>query len=270
MHRSAILSISAAIIVVLCLLAFQKSRQWLKRRFATFDWLPEYFTSAARTMQDILWGALLPFVAWGIWFIVSNPPTWVNATAIGTALFLAGYYVWRADHIRLIPGFKIDSYALQESDTIDGLEKKTGWSVFFQLQPKCLTEAHVDDCRGLITSIEMWDGFNNGWNTVESEVMYLGWSHRGHEPIMLYSGAESRLNVFYVPSDTKEMRPCVHPYPVRFVTLFNQLGLRQIRAVRFNIRVIGKDCSPVDLAMTVQMGNDPFRPHIDLEPVAKR
>jgi hypothetical protein len=74
---------------------------WLKKRFSTFDLLPEYFTSAASEMQNILWGALLPFLAWGIWFIVSTPPTWINVTALGLALFMAGYYVWRADHVRL-------------------------------------------------------------------------------------------------------------------------------------------------------------------------
>ena len=75
--------------------------KWLNKRFGTFDLLPKYFTAAAGAMQNILWGALLPFLAWGIWFIVSSPPTWVNVTAIGVALFLAGYYVWRADHVRL-------------------------------------------------------------------------------------------------------------------------------------------------------------------------
>src|ERR1700733_3028951 len=75
--------------------------QWFGRRFQTFDRLPQYFTAAASQMQNILWGALLPFLAWGIWFIVSNPPTWVNVTAVGLALVMAGYYVWRADHVRL-------------------------------------------------------------------------------------------------------------------------------------------------------------------------
>ncbi len=75
--------------------------RWLKRRFSTFDLLPEYFTAAASQMQNILWGALLPFLAWGIWFVVSTPPTWINVTALGLALFMAGYYVWRADHVRL-------------------------------------------------------------------------------------------------------------------------------------------------------------------------
>lgn len=80
---------------------------WLNKRFGTFDLLPEYFTAAGQQIQNVLWGALLPFLAWGIWFIVGTPPTWVNATAVGVALFLSGYYVWRADHIRLQQRIKI-------------------------------------------------------------------------------------------------------------------------------------------------------------------
>jgi hypothetical protein len=88
--------------------------RWLKRRFGTFDLLPEYFTAAIQQMQNILWGALLPFVAWGIWFIVSTPPTSVNVVAIGLALFMAGYYVWRADHLRLARKISITGLRVQE------------------------------------------------------------------------------------------------------------------------------------------------------------
>jgi hypothetical protein len=88
-------------------LGMQRFIKWLNKRFGTFDLLPEYFTAAAGAMQNILWGALLPFLAWGIWFIVGTPPMWINATAIGVALFLAGYYVWRADHVRLQQSIEI-------------------------------------------------------------------------------------------------------------------------------------------------------------------
>lgn len=91
--------------------------RWFRQRFGTLDLLGEYFAAAAQQMQDILWGALLPFVAWGIWFIVSTPPTWINVAAVGLALFMAGYYVWRADHIRLEPNLHI-TQAVQDEWTV--------------------------------------------------------------------------------------------------------------------------------------------------------
>jgi hypothetical protein len=75
--------------------------KWLNKRFGTFDLLPEYFTAAGQQIQNVLWGALLPFLVWGVWFIVGTPPAWINWTAVLVALFVAGYYVWRADHLRL-------------------------------------------------------------------------------------------------------------------------------------------------------------------------
>jgi hypothetical protein len=75
--------------------------QWINKRFGTFDLLPQYFTAAGQQIQNVLWGALLPFLVWGIWFIVGTPPAWINWTAVFIALFIAGYYVWRADHARL-------------------------------------------------------------------------------------------------------------------------------------------------------------------------
>jgi hypothetical protein len=77
--------------------------------------------------------------------------------------------------------------------------------------------------------------------------------------------AERRLNVFFMHSSNREIRPCVSPYPARFLTMFNQLELRQIKAVRFKIRIIAKDCRAVELSMKVQFGDDYSHPTVALE-----
>jgi hypothetical protein len=69
-----------------------------KRRFQTFDLLPEYFTAAGQRAIDILWGVALPFLIWTVYSLFKTPPAWINWTVILTAAFVAGYYVWRADH----------------------------------------------------------------------------------------------------------------------------------------------------------------------------
>jgi hypothetical protein len=86
---------------------------WLNKRFGTFDPLPQYFTAAGQQIQNVLWGALLPFLAWGIWFIVGTPPAWINLTVVFLAVFVAGYYVWRADHLRLEKAFEIKAVRFQ-------------------------------------------------------------------------------------------------------------------------------------------------------------
>jgi hypothetical protein len=166
-------------------------------------------------------------------------------------MFVAGYYAWRADHTRLLPKLEVKDFTRQTTDTFGVDGRRNGWSEYLQLLPRCLTEANVEECRGLLTSIEMLDGFSNEWQSVEEEVMFLEWSHGDASPITLYPHAEKRLNVFFMHSSNREIRPCVLPYPVRFITLFNQLELREIKAIRFKIRLIARDCRAVGLTMKV-------------------
>lgn len=47
--------------------------------------------------------------------------------------------------------------------------------------------------------------------------------------------------------------------------MFNQTELRQIKAIRFEIRIIAKDCRAVELAMKAQFGDDHSHPTVELE-----
>jgi hypothetical protein len=239
--------------------------QWFRRQFGKLSLLLEYLKALAKEWMDILFGYTLLAVLFLLWWALSNPPnSWLIVVFV-VAMFIAGYYAWRADHIRLMPKFVVAQFTEQTTDTFDQTAKKNGWSEYFQLVPRCLTEANVEECRGLLTSIEMLDGFSHGWKPVEEEVMFLEWSHGDATPIILYPHAENRLNVFYLHSSNREIRPCVLPYPVRFITLFNQLQLRQVSAVKFKIRIIAKDCQPVEVVMKVQLGDDPAHPTVELE-----
>ncbi len=245
-----------------------KTRQWFKRRFRELDLLEIYFPLVFTRWQAALWGGSVLAVGWGIHFIVAltTPPAWVNWLAVLFALFFVGYYVWRVDHLKLISKFEVKEWFAQPTDTFEN-GKKNGWSFFYQLQPRCLTEANLEECRGFITSIEMWDGYKNDWEVVEKEVMFLEWSHENEKPTILYSGGEKRLNVFAIDNRNLQIMPRTIPFPVRFLTLFNQLELRQIKAIKFHIKIVAKDCSPVKLTMKVQVGSDPFKPIIDLEQI---
>ncbi|HSS96389.1 MAG TPA: hypothetical protein VLK33_05145 [Terriglobales bacterium] len=109
------------------------------------------------------------------------------------------------------------------------------------------------------------DRIHQGLGASGRGTLFLEWSHSDAEPITLYPHAERRLNVFFMHSGNREIRPTVTPYPVRFFNLFNQLELRQIKAVRFKIRIIAKDCRAVELSMTVLFGDDYSHPTVELE-----
>jgi hypothetical protein len=198
-------------------------------QFGKLSLVFEYFKAIAKEWMDILFGYTVLAVLFLLWWALANPPNSRLIIAFVVAMFIAGYYAWRSEHVRLTPKFEVTQFTRQTIDTFDQTGKKNGWSEYFQIL-RCLTEANVEQCRGLLTSIEMLDRFSHGWKPVEEEVMFLEWSHGDATPITLYPHAENRLNVFYLHSCNREIRPCVLPYPVRFITLFNQLQLRQVSA----------------------------------------
>ncbi len=240
--------------------------RWFKRQFKSFDLLPQYVTAAGNQLQNILWGALLPFLVWGIWFIVANPPTWVNVTAVVAALFMAGYYVWRADHVRLMPKFEIREFYTQHTPTMDrNTGQSTGASMWVQLVPRCLTEAEVVDCQGHLQRVRKWSNAN-GWEETEiNETLELFWSHSGDipTPITLHPGIERRLDVFFIHTSNGVITPVVHPVPLRAIGVFNPQG-NGPHVFRFDIKVTARDCPDVDLSLQVQITNDPFNPLMEI------
>lgn len=62
----------------------------------------------------------------------------------------------------------------------------------------------MEECPGLLTSIEMMIGWTKAWEPAEREVMFLEWSHSDAEPITLYPHAERRLNMFFMHSSNRE------------------------------------------------------------------
>jgi hypothetical protein len=209
---------------------------WIYKRFGTFDLLPQYFMAAGQQIQNVLWGALLPFLIWGIWFIVSNPPAWVNVTAVGVALFLAGYFVWKADHVRLIPKLGV-------GDDIDmkftgiGVPDKKKRTV--QVLVKCETEGPVKDCRGQLLRVSKWAEGDGKWEITHiNETLDLEWSYVDPPTfITLEHGAPRQLNVFWVENTHRDIVTCTRFHPRLAVTPSDRL--------KFDVRVAGEDCPPL-------------------------
>ena len=243
--------------------------KWFKRRFKELDLLEKYFPLLFTRWQAAIWGGSVLAVAFGWHFITSDWPHFVKLSACVVALFFAGYYLWRADHIRLLPKCEIKQWTTLTTETLDEGRHINGWSIYYQLIPKCLSEANVEECHGVLTSIEMWDEFQRDWETKDNEALPLEWSYAGYEPITLHPKAEKHLNVFFIHSSNQQITPCVYPPPVRFVKMFNQLPLQQVKAIRFNIRLIAKDTPGIGLALEVTLDDKhPMRPQAKLEQVA--
>jgi hypothetical protein len=235
----------------------------LHRWFKTFDLLPGYFKAVYVQWHEVLWGATVPAVIFFLWWSIGLPPTKAVVGWFVCALFLAGYYLWRADHVRLMPKFAVRGVKYQPTPTMNPKTgQHTGTSVYVQLLLKCLTEASVEDCAGHLKAIHRWSEEKQKWEETDlNESVRLGWSHgdERHSPITLEPDIERRLNVFFVHSSQNLIVPIVYPLPLRWESVFNVDD-----TFRFDITVRGKDCGPVNLFMHVKCGDTWDKPLTEL------
>ncbi len=213
-------------------------RKWITLRFREFDLLPDYFRAIASEFQRFLWGPALIAVVFVIASLLGVLPKWVTIIYLVAVMLVAGYYVWRADHVRLMPRFKVDIFHIQRTRC------NVGCAAYIQLEPQCLTESPVEQCRGyLIRVLHKWpseSGIDNGeWESTDiNEPLPLQWSFSDSSPMTLVSGVPQRLNVFWIYSEQpKFLQPSVENMPGIAYDVLTQLGY-----FRFEVKLTAKDC----------------------------
>ncbi len=220
--------------------------RWLKGRFYTYDLVGDYFIAVKSTGWDLLWGASIPSIAYCLWWFKSVPPWWVTMIFLLALVFVSGYYLWRADHVRLMPQFAVKSAVIQPTET----ESPEVMNMFIQIIPECLTEAPVYECRGRLLRVCRRFTDNSEWAITPMDApLFLGWDYYGHGPFTLEPGINQRLNVCWWRSDQKFIIPSVEPLPSKFRVVFSSGD-----TYKFDIRITAKDCSPVDISVTVNLG----------------
>jgi hypothetical protein len=240
--------------------------QWVSKWFRTFDHFPEYTRSALSSWNGILWGGSVTAAL----FLFLGALGLATKTAIYcwlvTALFMAGYYVWRADHIRLMPKFVFDQIDIQPTPLVNTSTGQTGSCIYLQLYPRCLTDADIENCEPWLRSTCSRSDETEVWKLTEmNESVRLGWSHDDDPrrvppfpPITLQSGNERRLNVVCITSDNS-IHPIVHPTPLRAIEV-----LTCDKEFLFDIVIRGKDCPHVRLFVRLKRGTTWDKPDYEL------
>ncbi len=234
----------AAVIVLLAgLLAFKKTRAWFKSRVKTLGFLPQYSKAICSQFVAIFWGASLPFLAYAIYSLFASPPGWLIWLAILSAEFLAGYYLWRSYHVRLIPKLALDSvetmYTTPKGPSVD--EKR----LYCQVVVNCATECPLQNCRGKLLSAAKWSG--GKWEPTRIvESVDLWWSYIDGPTLLLEHGAPQRLNVFYVENISKNL--------FTWSKIRVRLAYFPADTLRFHVRVVADNCPAEYIYVTVKFG----------------
>jgi hypothetical protein len=87
---------------------------WLKARLETFAHLPDYGKATAKQWMNILFGETVLGVIFLVWWALENPKNPPLIVIFIAAVIVAGYFVWRADHLRLRQTLDITQALLQE------------------------------------------------------------------------------------------------------------------------------------------------------------
>jgi hypothetical protein len=221
-----------------------KIGQWFKRRFKELDLLDKYFPLLFSRWQAALWGGSVLAVAFGWHFITADWPYPVKVSACVAALFFAGYYVWRADHVRLLPQLSVGGVVVQETPTSPTGGRR---AAFVQIELICKGDAPVEECRGHLLRVYKRFHGENEWTLTEmKERLDLQWSHKGCVPLTLYKSGGQNLNICSHGNEISIIMPAVSPLPLRWREVFDSTG-----SFRFDIEITAKDCAPVSASVSV-------------------
>lgn len=236
----------------------RKLGRWLKGRLYSFDLLPDYFTAIAQRWQDVLWGASMPAVMFLLWWALGSPPNWALVLIFVIAMFVAGYYAWRAGHVLLIPRLNIDpTPRAQGSPTVNPQNAPTGYSVNYQLVVNNATEVPVDDCRGHLLSVLKLADDGTWQETAINEALVIQWTVNSNvTALTIYPGVPQRLNIFFAHSDGITRLSTI-PLPMRSMDVLNRAD-----TFRFVIRITAKDCAAIDVTMEIKIGPNPDNPEV--------
>jgi hypothetical protein len=205
----------------------------------------EYLGAMWGHAWEIWWGAGVVGLICTALTLYYAPSRWILGWVVALAFLVAGYYTWRPYHIHSIPKFGVAKIPhLQETPVEQGKERR----IFVQIEPKCLTDSPVTECRGhLLRVYNRWD--KEEWRLTDmSERLLLEWSHYGIVPITLYPSGGQYLNICWRPNNLRVIVPCCSPAPSRWREVFDSVG-----TFKFDIEITSKECLPVQVSVTVNI-----------------
>jgi|SRR5579862_8004257 len=232
-------------------------------RFRTFDLLPEYFKSLVAHWQNVLWGEGIVAAVFSAWWLLGSPPAWAIVAYLVLAMFVAGYYLWRADHIRLVPKLEFGDVRVVKTptrETIGPVTRPGCDRVVAQLEVKNSTAAAVDDCRGHLVRVWKWSYY--GWIPTEvDEPLDLLWSTIDEPIRTLYPGIPQRLCIFAIDNVAdKYIYPWAKSVQLRMLEVFKKADPAKFK---FDISVRARDCRSIDIALRVQIGETWDKPVVE-------
>jgi hypothetical protein len=210
------------------------------------DWrlIRDYRKAVREHGWEILWGAGVVGIPFGILTLYYAPSRSVLGWLVAWIILVAGYFVWRADHVWLIPKLTLGPLYLTYSNPKgpDASERRR----FVQILVEAITESPIEDCRGQLLRVSKWSDAK--WEPTRiDESLDLLWSFIDKPTITVEDGAPRRLNVFFVENTSRKLLTWTQ-IPVRLDYFPSDI-------LRFDVRVAAKDCPAEYVSFKVTFGD---------------
>jgi hypothetical protein len=222
--------------------------RWLSAQFGKLLLTRAYLVAIAKEWMNILFGETILAVIFLIWWALGSPPL---ILIFVSAALVAGYYAWRADHVRLIPKLEFgDVRVVQTPTTIIPFGQPGPNRVVAQILVSSLTT--MTDCRGYLRRVWLWAG--NDWvPTPVDESLNLLWSTIDQPTRTLYAGIAERLTIFRIDEVVpRYIHPLADIVQQRMIQWF-QAHANANDTFKFDISVTATDSPPMDISLKVQM-----------------
>ena len=220
-------------------------RTWLRKQLEKLLLMPNYFRALAKEWLNVLFGETLVGIGFLVWWALGAPTNHALIIVFVLAMFVAGYYAWRADHIRLIPRLEIKKLVLQENPVNDARGTRR---IYVQVIPECLTDASVPKCTAHLVRVYRRYTEQDDWKLMDVEPGILEWSFSGYEPHDLHPDIAQRLNVCFRANTFEIIQPALQAPAMRWFEVFDTTAI-----FRFDIRVTSPDCAPADVSVSVSI-----------------
>jgi hypothetical protein len=118
----------------------------------------DYWKAVREHAWEILSGACVPGIIFTVLTLYYSPARPYILGAVAWAILVAGYFVWRADPIRLIPKLELGPLELTYSSPKgpSASEKQR----VIQVIANCPAECPLQNCRGKLLSVSRWSDGN--------------------------------------------------------------------------------------------------------------
>jgi len=225
-------------------MAFESLQRWLAERAGFYRELPDYLRGLRKTaIQEIVYGESVIATAFAVYTYVYSISLASVLLFFAGSFVLAGYHIWRAEHLRLVPKFEHLGARFEQKTTTDPTEQRR----YVQLRLRSINDAEIEQCEGHLLQVMRWSDEENDWIETElNQHLHLHWSYGGPHPITFHPGMEERLNLLWVNNRTQIS---LETWPqVMAIAAINALG-----AYKFDVHVTGRNCPPIKIRLRLQL-----------------